>query len=98
MVGEVYISVVLALIHNHCEHLRHGVVSAFDAAIATEAVGACLDLTDGQGLKTAAKNYEQNCRPLSDKMRTGQPHKAMYLLATKYYVSTAPSAVFRIDR
>ena len=40
-VREVYIPVILVFVAEHGQHLRHGMVYAFDTPVTTRVVGAC---------------------------------------------------------
>ena len=89
-VREPQIPVVLLLVDDHSQHLGHSVVHPLNASVAVRIIGACGKLGTPNSWYIACESLEQNCRPLSESMLRGHPHKGMYLLTRMLAV---PSAV-----
>ena len=56
-VREVYIPVILVFVADHGQHLRHGVVYAFDTPVTTRVIGACPEFVH-------TKEFVDGCRDL----------------------------------
>ena len=61
-VREVYIPVILVFVAGHGQHLRHGVVYAFDAPVTTRVVGACREFV-------YTKEFVDDCRKLRTELK-----------------------------
>ena len=61
-VREVCIPVILVFVADHGQHLRHGVVYAFDAPVTTRVIGACRDFV-------YTKEFVDGCRELCAELK-----------------------------